>query len=139
MENGSTNGKEDYEVGFKKPPEEHQFTSQNQPDPKAKSKGWERKRRAKEIMDKILEIQNMSVQEYIELRQSVKTNPEKHTMLEQLLIGYVERLGRSDNLVKDFLDRHVPKATQEIDITSDGNPITGYTFEVVKPEHEKED
>lgn len=128
-DNGNSNGK-DYEVGKGKPPKEHQFTSENQPSPEAKKKGWERRREAQKIMDVMLELTDMPYSEIKELLEDIKRNPDKHTLREVKLANYL----MDKKYTVDYLDRHISKAPQEVDVKSGGKEINTYTFKIKRPE-----
>lgn len=100
------------------------FTSERQPSPEAKSKGWERRREAQEIMDMIMRFKNMTWKEIKDLKKDIKINPEGHTVLEVKLARYIS----SSKFTIDFLDRHVSKAPAEIDLTTKGIPLNNIKF-----------
>lgn len=119
MENGMKNGE------F--PNKETQFTPDRQPTPEQKRAGWERKRARQEIMDLMTKLRNMSVKEFDELKEDVKKNPDRHTVLETKLMQYITK----ERFTIDFLDRNVGRPQQDIDVTSDGKGIQKYIFEIV--------
>jgi len=98
------------------------FTPEYQPTSEAKSKGWE-----KRIMDLMTRLRNMSVKEFDELKEDVKKNPDRHTVLETKLMQYITK----ERFTIDFLDRNVGRPQQDIDVTSDGKGIQKYIFEIV--------
>lgn len=110
-ENGNKVG---YKVGKGKPPVDHQFTSNKQPSTTAKSKGWERRREAQAMMDRIKELGGMTVEQYLRLRDDIKQNPQNHTMNEAFLVEYIGKLQKSEKMTLDYIDRHVSKAPTEI-------------------------
>jgi polyhydroxyalkanoate synthesis regulator phasin len=89
------------------------FTSENQPSPEAKSKGWERRREAQKILDEFMSKGEMTYKEIKELLDDVKAHPENHTLREVKIANYL----MSQKYTIDWLDRHISKAPQEIDIT----------------------
>jgi len=92
----------------------------DQPTSEAKKAGWERKRNKQKIMDLILEIQDMSLEDIDRLKKDLKANKDKHTLLEKLLLQYLD----SKRNTKDFLDRHISKAPQAIEVAGkDGGPL----------------
>lgn len=121
--NGNKNGSE-YKVGPGKPPKEHQFSSDNQPSPKAKSKGWDRRREAMKILNEFMTQSDMTVEDLASLEQDIKDNPDKHTVREWKIMKYI----KDNDLTRDWLDRNLGKATQEIDITSKGEKLTAGIF-----------
>jgi hypothetical protein len=48
------------------------FTSENQPSPEAKSKGWERRREAQKILDEFMRQTDMTYKEIKELLKEAK-------------------------------------------------------------------
>ena len=96
-----------------------QFTSDYQPSPEAKSKGWERRREAQKIMDEIMRLADMPYSDIKELLNDIKANPDKHTLREVKLANYL----MDKKYTVDYLDRHVSKAPQEVDMTSKGEKI----------------
>ena len=102
------------------PNKETQFTSENQPDPKAKSKGWERRREAQKILDEFMAKADMSYKEIKDLLDDVKIHPERHTLREVKIANYL----MSSKYTIDWLDRHVSKAPQQLDVDMGGNVIS---------------
>jgi len=110
------------------------FTSDYQPSSEAKKAGWERRRVKQEIMDMITKLRNLSVKDFEDLEKDVKENPDRHTILEKKMIQYIKR----EKFTIDFLDRNVGKPSQDIDITTKGEGITKYTFEIVNAKDNNE-
>jgi hypothetical protein len=120
MGNGKKNGKGfDPSIG-----KDTQFTSEDQPSPEAKSKGWERRREAQKILDQIMSLSDMSYAEVKALLEDIKKNPERHSLREVKLAQYM----MEKKHIVDYLDRHVGRAPQEIDITSKGDKISAGIF-----------
>lgn len=105
-----------------------QFTSEKQPSPEAKKKGWERRREAQKIMDEIMELADMSYADIKALLKDIKDNPDKHTLREVKLANYL----MEKKYTIDYLDRHISKAPQDIDVTSGGEKIEGVVVRFVK-------
>ncbi len=103
------------------------FTPEYQPTSEAKSKGWEKRRAKQEIMDLMTRLRNMSVKEFDDLKEDIKKNPDKHTVLETKLMQYITK----EKFTVDFLDRNLGRPAQDIDVTSDGKGIQKYIFEIV--------
>lgn len=121
MGNGKKNGF-DPSIG-----KDTQFTSKDQPSPEAKKKGWDRRREAQKIMDEIMRLADMPYSDIKELLADIKANPDKHTLREVKLANYL----MEKKYTIDYLDRHVSKAPQEVDMTSKGERIEGYVVEVI--------
>lgn len=105
------------------------FTSEYQPSPEAKSKGWERRREAQKIMDMVGRLSQMTLKEMQDLLEDIKTHPERHSVLENKMARYVLK----EKFTTDYLDRHISKAPQEVDVTSGGDRIDGIRVEIVNP------
>lgn len=112
-----------------------QFDKDYQPSPEAKKAGWKRRQEAQRIMNLMKDWGWKSYDEIIKAKEEIKKNPQKFTLAEVKLIQYLS----SSRFTQDWLDRHISKAPQELDITSGGEKITGYTFEVVESKNEEKD
>lgn len=118
--NGKKNGKEfDPSIG-----EDTQFTSENQPSPKAKKEGWDKRREALEILEEIMSKEKMTLQELGDLMDDFEKSPDKHTVREWKIVTYL----KDKKLVLDWLDRKLGKAEQSIDLTSKGQKLTAGIF-----------
>ena len=93
------------------------FDVSGQPSPESKKKGWQRRKEAQKIMDLILDISDLSMDKIKELLKDIESNPSKHTLLEAKLVRYVMK----DKFTIDFLDRHISKAPQDINLDNSGN------------------
>jgi len=91
------------------------ITSENQPSPEAKSKGWERRREAQQIADELMKIKDLSYAELEQMKNDVKLHPENYTVMQVKLMQYMS----SSKLTVDWIDRHMSKAPQEIAMTGD--------------------
>ena len=91
------------------------ITSENQPSPEAKSKGWERRREAQQIADELMKIKDLSYAELEKMKDDVKLHPENYTVMQVKLMQYMS----SSKLTVDWIDRHMSKAPQEIAMTGD--------------------
>lgn len=100
------------------------FTSENQPSPEAKSKGWDKRREALEILDEFMAKEKMTLRELKDLMEDFEVNPENHTVKEWKIVTYL----KDKKLVLDWLDRKLGKAEQSIDITSKGKKISAGIF-----------
>ena len=124
MENGINNGVPNSEAT--------QFTPDRQPTPEQKRAGWERKRARQEIMDLMTKLRNMSVKEFDELKEDVKKNPDRHTVLETKLMQYITK----ERFTIDFLDRNVGRAPQDIDVTTGGEKIDTVVVKFIETKDE---
>jgi len=104
--------------------EKTQFTSENQPSPEAKSKGWDKRREALEILDEFMAKEKMTLRELKDLMEDFEVNPENHTVKEWKIVTYL----KDKKLVLDWLDRKLGKAEQNIDITSKGQRLDAGIF-----------
>ena len=124
MENGINNGVPNSEAT--------QFTPDRQPTPEQKRAGWERKRARQEIMDLMTKLRNMSVKEFDELKEDIKKNPDKHTVLETKLMQYITK----ERFTIDFLDRNVGRPQQDIDVTTGGEKIDTVVVKFIETKDE---
>jgi len=108
------------------------FTKDNQPTPEQKRAGWERKRARQEIMDLMTKLRNMSVKEFDELKEDVKKNPDRHTVLETKLMQYITK----ERFTIDFLDRNVGRPQQDIDVTTGGEKIDTVVVKFIETKDE---
>lgn len=90
------------------------FTSDRQPSGELKAKGWERRRQAQAMMDKIKHYMDMSQQDFTNLLNDIKQNPDKYTVQEVLLAKYATKAYNGDKFMLDWIDRNISKAPQEI-------------------------
>ena len=100
------------------------FDVLGQPSPEAKKKGWERRREAQKIMDEMLNLTSMSYKEIKDLLEDIKVHPENHTLREVKIANYL----MEKKFTVDYLDRHISKAPQEIDVTSGGDKLSAGIF-----------
>ena len=100
-------------------------TGQQQPSPQAKSAGWERKRIAQQIMDKILFYQDMPIDQFNKVIQDMEDHPENYTAHDKLAYNYAKAALDDPKYTVDYLNRHVPYAPQKSEIGSDpdGGPL----------------
>ena len=103
------------------------FTTDYQPSPEAKKKGWEKRRVKQEIMDMMSSLDELTMAEFEELRKDIEEHPERHTVREARLLRYMTR----EKFLKDYLDRNTGKAPQDIDITTGGQSMKNITVEHV--------
>lgn len=98
---------------------------QPQPSPEAKKAGWERRRQAQEMMNKVREYMKMPQSEFMALLQDIKNNPDKYTVEDAMLYKYATKAFNGEKFMLDWFDRNISKAPSEIkqDITSGGKPI----------------
>jgi hypothetical protein len=66
-----------------------------------------------------MRLADMPYSDIKELLNDIKTNPDKHTLREVKLANYL----MEKKYTIDYLDRHVSKAPQEVDMTSKGEKI----------------
>lgn len=88
-----------------------QFTSENQPSPEAKKRGWQRYREKRIVLDLMRKlIIESSVGDLERLKESVKSNPDQHTVLEAKMAQYAGK----EKFMIDFLDRVLGKPSQSV-------------------------
>ena len=109
------------------------FDVLGQPSPEAKSKGWERRREAQKILDEFMAKADMSYKEIKDLLDDVKIHPERHTLREVKIANYL----MSSKYTIDWLDRHVSKAPQQLDVDMGGNIIINIKEGIAKDDRPK--
>lgn len=109
------------------------FTSDRQPSPELKKKGWERRREAQKILDEFMTKADMSYKEIKDLLDDVKIHPERHTLREVKIANYL----MSSKYTVDWLDRHVSKAPQQLDVDMGGNIIINIKEGIAKDDRPK--
>ena len=112
---GSANG---HKNGLNRGNEETQFTSNNQPSSEAKSKGWQRRRLAQEFMDKVFEMQEMSIADFEKMELDMSRHKSDYKIGDLMALKYISRMVDSEKLLLDWLDRHLgkpPKYDEESD------------------------
>lgn len=109
------------------------FDVLGQPSPEAKSKGWERRREAQKIMDEIMQLADMPYADIKALLEDIKIHPENHTLREVKLAQYL----MDKKYTVDYLDRHVSKAPQQLDVDMGGNIIINIKEGIAKDDRPK--
>lgn len=109
------------------------FDVSGQPSPEAKSRGWERRREAQKILDEFMTKADMSYKEIKDLLDDVKIHPERHTLREVKIANYL----MSSKYTIDWLDRHVSKAPQQLDVDMGGNIIINIKEGIAKDDRPK--
>jgi len=84
-----------------------------QPDPKLKREGWDRRRQAQQIMDKMLKYSEMTVEQ---LENEIKTKGKKMSVQDYLITKYVTSGTKSEKMLVDWMDRHIAKAPTQMEI-----------------------
>lgn len=97
------------------------FTSEYQPSPEKKKEGWDRRKQAQAFMDLVMKYQEMKYEKFIALGDGIETKPANYTMREVLAYRYVAQGKENDRYLIDWLDRHVSKAPQDINIDKPAN------------------
>jgi len=101
------------------------FTASRQPSSAAKSAGWDRRKQAQKMMDKVMQYMNMSSKDFEKLLTDIKNNPHKHTVGDVMLYKYAMRAFAGDNFMIDWFDRNISKAPTQAEVSGkDGGPIT---------------
>ncbi len=95
------------------------FNANNQPTPEQKRLWWERKRQAQALMDKILWLQDLTMEELQEILD--KKSPEalarlwKMTVQDVICLKYVQEVMKW-KLIVDFMNRHIAYAPQDLNL-----------------------
>ncbi|CAG1021592.1 hypothetical protein DOJK_01098 [Patescibacteria group bacterium] len=127
MKNGVKNG------------ENTQFNSNNQPSGEAKSEGWKRKKSAQAFMDKVMEYQELSLEEFERIEKEAEKSKAKYTIRDVMAIKYVSKGLKSDKFLLDWVDRHVSKAQFNKEDENQKEPISKYIIEIVEPKYSQEE
>lgn len=124
---GSANG---HKNGLNRGNEETQFTSDNQPSSEAKSRGWQRRKLAQDFMDKVFELQEMSIDDFEKMESDMTKNKSAYRMGDLMAYKYISRMVDSEKLLLDWLDRHLGKPPK-YDESIDKDKITKYKIEII--------
>lgn len=106
------------------------FTSDYQPSPEAKRKGWERRKFAQDLMDKVAEYAMMTEGDFD------KVDQKKLSMRDKMAFLYVSQSAYEPKMLMHMIDKHIP-TPQKLDITSKGKKITSATVKIIRPNHDK--
>lgn len=98
MKNGVRNGKKT------------RFSRAHQPSGEAKSQGWARRRLAQEFMDKVMEYQDLTIDQFEKLELRMQDHKSEFTIRDLMAFKYVSQSHKTDKFLLDWLDRHVSKA-----------------------------
>ena len=110
------------------------FDVLGQPSPEAKKKGWEARRERQEIADEMMKLKDMTYAELMGMLEDINAHPEKYTVKEVKLARYIQ----DEKLTIDWIDRHMPKAPQGVDLTSGGEKMwDGIKVTIVNPRDEE--
>lgn len=108
-----------YEIGKGKPPKHTQFSKNRQPDSKQLKEGWSRRQNAQKIMDKFLLYSEMDMETFMKKMNDMQKNPGEYTVADFVAVKYVSKTTKQDKFMLDWIDRHVPKAPQEVENTGE--------------------
>lgn len=100
------------------------FSSENQPTPEAKSKGWEEKRSRLEKFEILEKFARTKYKEIRELTEKYKADPTVFDEYELQEVNTIIYLSKAKNF-PDFLDRMGVRVKTQLDITSDGEALQG--------------
>lgn len=98
------------------------FTKDRQPTSEQLRAGWERKKQAKRMMDKIMEYMKMSQKDFMDLLNDIKQNPDKYTVEDVLLYKYATKAFNGEKFMLDWFDRNISKAPQNL-ANEDDSPL----------------
>lgn len=111
------------------------FTPTRQPTPEQKKAGWDRRRRANEIMNLVDKYSKLSYGELKELMNNIEKNPSNYTVDDVRILQYTIKTIKRDNMIVDFLDRHIPKAPTTLALDEDSEPLTEVIVKIVQNEN----
>ena len=120
-------------IGKGNPPVDTRFTSEYQPTPEAKSKGWERRRMAREMMDIYDRYQHMSYKEFLDIKEDIKNNPQNYTVVEVDMFKYA----KNPKFILDRINRHISNAPQQLDVDMGGNVVINIKEGIAKDDRPK--
>lgn len=104
-------------------PQGVEFSSTNQPTPEAKSAGWQRKKKAQELMDKIKSYSEMKYKDFSDMLNNIKNNPDKYSVEEVFIANYVAKITKNDKFLLDYLDRNISKAPVDLGLDTGNQTI----------------
>lgn len=106
------------------------FTSEYQPAPELKSKGRERKREAKKLMDYFMLMSEKSISE---VEKIVKEKWKDMIVREALICQYIIAWFKDKKIMQDIINRHVSYAPikQEVTWSDDQDLFWKVTFNIV--------
>lgn len=110
------------------------FTTEYQPSPEAKKKGWERRRMAQEMMDLYDKYMHMNYDEFLRIKEDVRKNPNNYTVLEVDMFKYA----KNPKFIVDRIDRHISKAPQQVDVTTGDKPLSNIKFVFTEEDGDQE-
>lgn len=105
------------EVGYKKPPVEHQFTTENQPDPKLKSRGWTKKKAKDAIIRAFDDFALLDYPELLEMVDNMKRDVYEWPDGKTLTVTEVKALKwiMNNKMDQDFMNRGLSYAKTEVE------------------------
>jgi hypothetical protein len=105
------------------PPKAGRLRTEKQPSPEAKKAGWERRRQAQAMMDKIKEYMSLSQEKFDNLLNDIKRNPQKYTVQDVMMYKYAMKAYNGEKFLLDWMDRNISKAPVINENKNDNNNI----------------
>lgn len=100
------------------------FDKHPQPSREAKSAGWERRRQAQAFMDKVMEYQDMSAEEFEKIAKDMQQDKKGFTVRDLMAFRYASKSFNNDKFLIDWINRHISYAPQKTELTGeDGKAI----------------
>jgi len=100
------------------------FSAENQPTSEQKKEGWERKRYAQSIANKVAEFMSMDMKTLLDMQKDMQKNPKNYSLQDATLLHYAVAGLRDIKITIDWINRNLPYAPQKTEIGgNDGNPI----------------
>ena len=104
-----------------------------QPTPEQKKAGWERRRQAQRMMDKITDYLTLKYKDLKDLQLKVKEGKTDDMLVEDvIMLNYVMNVHNGKYMI-DWMDRNISKAPQEVDQKISGN--VGIVTPIDDPEY----
>lgn len=101
-----------------------QFSSTKQPSAELKKKGRKRRQHAQMMMDKLLDLQDMTLEEIEELMIDSQ-NGKKMKAGDMMLVKYIEHCLKDGKMLVDWINRNVPYAPAKTELSgNDGEKLT---------------
>lgn len=77
------------------------------------------------MMDKLIEYSYMSIEDLQRLMKGAIDNPDSIQLQDAILLKYAQEAFKDKKMMLDYINRHVPYAPKEIEMSGkDGWPIT---------------
>ncbi len=101
------------------------FDVSGQPSSESKSAGWDRRRQAIEMMNKLREYMTMDKATFEAITEDIEAHPENHTVQDVLLHRYATKAFNGDKMMVDWINRIISYAPVQNEVSDpDGKPLS---------------